>query len=367
MNHRNLSILIGTLCLGIAVGMAVFTQDSLATSSLDDLEYLQPPPAAPIASGETLDPAPAEGAFRPSAGPVAVAGQNRQEDTSGWTSGTIRGDVQLAVSILDKLGSMTLIVEEIRVGADVTPHRIMQPVERGRGTPTFEVTGVPFSEFPYRVTLHAAGLNCSARTLTVDEDQPLHEDVVLTITPGAPFSVLLRDQDGGPHPEVDLVLRPVGLPHGRPRLSGKTDNFGSAVFESVLAGQYELTATLLGQPFGGAEVVTVQPGSRQFGRKIQGQGHVMTVPRGVQLEVEIGDGFYGLANAEVSMVRTDRRRLKELTATTDAIGRARFPHLQPGQWQLTVELEQFRRVDRMITLKPDMEPQFQRIKLVRGR
>lgn len=367
MNHRNLSILIGTLCLGIAVGMAVFTQDSLATSSLDDLDYLQPPPAEPIASGETLDPAPAEGAFRPSAGPVAVAGGNRQEDTSGWTSGTIRGDVQLAVSILDKLGSMTLIVEEIRVGADVTPHRIMQPVERGRGTPTFEVTGVPFSEFPYRVTLHAAGLNCSARTLTVDEDQPLHEDVVLTITPGAPFSVLLRDQDGGPHPEVDLVLRPVGLPHGRPRLAGKTDNFGSAVFESVLAGQYELTATLLGQPFGGAEVVTVQPGSRQFGRKIQGQGHVMTVPRGVQLEVEIGDGFYGLANAEVSMVRTDRRRLKELTATTDAIGRARFPHLQPGQWQLTVELEQFRRVDRMITLKPDMEPQFQRIKLVRGR
>ena len=101
MNHRNLSILVGTLCLGIAAGMAVFTQDSLATSSLEDLDYLQPPTTEPVASGETLDAAPAEGAFRPSAGPVAVAGEDRQQDTSGWTSGIIRGDVQLAVSVLD--------------------------------------------------------------------------------------------------------------------------------------------------------------------------------------------------------------------------------------------------------------------------
>lgn len=367
MNHRNLSILVGTLCLGIAAGMAVFTQDSLATSSLEDLDYLQPPTTEPVASGETLDAAPAEGAFRPSAGPVAVAGEDRQQDTSGWTSGIIRGDVQLAVSVLDKLGSMTLIVEEVRLGTAVPPHRIMQPVERGLGTPTFEVRDVPFSPFPYRVTLHAAGLNCSARTLTVDADQPLHEDVVLSISPGAPFSVLLRDQDAGPHPEVDVVLRPFGLPNGRPRLAGKTDNFGSVVFESVLAGQYELSATLLGQPFGRPETVTVQPGMRHFARKIQGQGHVMTVPRGVQLEVEVGDGFYGLAGAEVTLVRTDRRRLKELTATTDGIGRVRFPHLQPGQWQLTVEMPEFRRVDRQFTLKPDMEPQFRRIKMVRGR
>lgn len=367
MNHRNLSILVGTLCLGVAVGMAVSTQDSLATSSLEDLDYLQPTAVDPVASAEAQDAAPAEGVFRPSAGPAAVSGGARQQDTSGWTSGIIRGDVQLAVSILDKLGSMTLVVEEIRAGAEVSPHRIMQAVERGRGTPTFEVRDVPFSDYPYRVTLHAAGLNCSARTLTVNRDQPLHEDVVLSITPGAPYSVLLRDQDGGPHPEVDLFLRPVGLPHGRPRLAGKTDNFGSAVFESVLAGQYELVATLLGQPFGGPEPVTVQPGRRHFGRKIQGQGHVMTVPRGVQLEVEVGDGFYGLEGATVTLVRTDRRRLKELSATTDSIGRVRFPHLQPGQWQLTVERQQFRRIDRQLSLKPDMEPQFQRVRMARGR
>ena len=367
MNHRNLSILIGTACLGIAAGIVLFSQDSMATSLPDQPDYLDPPPIAePIASTD-LDPvAASDGSFRKSDLAQAVAAPVR-ENTAGWTSGVIRGDVQLAVSVLDKLGSMTVVVEEMRSGFardGKAPKRIMQPVERGLGTPTFEVRDVPFSDYPYRVTLHAPGLNTSARTLSVTKDQPLH-DVVLAITPGAPYSVLLRDQDGGAHRDIDLLLRPVGLPHGRPRLAGKTDNFGSVVFESVLAGQYELVATLQGQPFGENEVVTVQPGKRNFGRKIQGQGHVMTIARGVQLDIEVGDGAYGIEGATVTLVRTDRRRLKELEATTDGLGRVRFPHLQPGQWQVTIERQAFQRVDRQFTLRQDMEPQLKRIKMAR--
>lgn len=367
MHPRSLALLTLTACVGLAAGVLIFGQESLATSSLDDLEYLQRAPVEPVADLEELAPAPAEGSFRKSDGPAVASSAPVREDTSGWTSGVIRGDVQLAVSVLDRLGSMTVIVEELKANfGGKAPRRIMQAVERGRGTPTFEVRDVPFSEYPYRVTLHVAGLNSSARTLTVDEQQPLHDDVVLSVSPGAPYSVLLRDQDGAPHPDVDLSMQPTGLPHGRPPQHGKTDNFGSVVFESVLAGNYELVATLQGQPFGEPEAVIVQPGMRNFGRKIQGQGHVMTVARGVQLEVEVGDGFYGIEGAEVTLVRTDRRRLKELKATTDGIGRVRFPHLQPGLWQLTVERQAFRRVDRQFTLKADMEPQFQRIQLKRG-
>ena len=364
MNTRSLALLIVAALVCLAAATLIFSRESLATSSLD---YLEAAPVEPVADREAHAPAPAEGTFRPSEGPVVASSAPLREDTGGWTSGLIRGDIQLAVSVLDRLGSMTVIVEEVKANfTGSPPRRIMQSVERGLGTPTFEVRDVPFSEYPYRVTLHVPGLNASSRTLSVNEDQPLHEDVVLSVSPGAPYSVLLRDQDGGAHPDVDLSMRPAGLPHGRPPLHGKTDNFGSAVFESVLAGSYELVATLQGQPFGEPEIVVVQPGMRNFGRKIQGQGHLMTVPRGVQLEVEVGDGFYGIEGAEVTLVRTDRRRLKELKATTDGIGRVRFPHLQPGLWQLTVERQAFRRVDRQFTLKPDMEPQFRRIQLKRG-
>jgi hypothetical protein len=262
---------------------------------------------------------------------------------------------------------MTVIVEELRSGFDrngAQPKRIMQAVERGRGTPTFEVRDVPFSEHPYRVTLHAPGLNASARTLTVNEQNPLH-DVRIAITPGAPYSILLRDQDGGPHRDIDVLLRPQGLPHGRPRLAGKTDNFGSVVFESVLSGQYELVASLEGQTFGEPEIVTVAEGQRLVHGKIRGQGHVMTIARGVQLDIEVGDGAYGIEGAAVTLVRTDRRRLKEFEGTTDGLGRVRFPHLQPGQWQLTIERDHFHRVDRQFTLRPDMEPQLKRIKMAR--
>jgi len=368
MNHRNLSILIGTACLGIAAGIVFFTQDTLATSLPEQPEYLQAPEVVePVAQpSELVDVSPVGGGFHPSSGRGVVEAPIR-ESTAGWTHGVIRGDVILAVSALDKLGTITVIVEELRSGfarsGEPSP-RIMKQVERGRGTPTFEVRDVPFSEYPYRVTLHAPGLNSSARTLTINKDNALH-DIQLAITPGAPYSVLLRDQDGGAHRDIDLLLRPQGLPHGRPRLAGKTDNFGSVVFESVLAGQYELVATLQGQPFGEPEMVTVQEGRRNFGRKIQGQGHVMTISRGVQLDIEVGDGAYGIEGATVTLLRTDRRRLKELEATTDGLGRVRFPHLQPGQWQVTIERQHFQRVDRHITLRPDMEPQLKRIRMAR--
>ena len=368
MTQRKLFILLGVVLTGLALGLTALSSDSLAFSAQPQ-PHLRATPTEPVMSRADVAPAPQTGDFQKSSGPVVAAAQPRRESTAGWTSGVIRGDVQLAVSILDKLGSMTVIVEELRSGPardGAAPRRIMQPVERGRGTPTFEVRNVPFSDYPYRVTLHAAGLNASARTLTVNADQPLHEDVLLAITPGAPYSVLLRDQDGNPHRDIDVSMRPHGLPYGRPPLAGKTDNFGSAVFASVLAGKYQLVATTQGQSFGDPEFVDVLPGKRNFGSKIQGQGHVMTIARGVQLEVEVGDGAYGIEGASVTMVRTDRRRLTELEATTNGIGRVQFPHLQPGTWQLTVEREHYQRVDRQFTLKPEMEPQFKRIKMTRS-
>ena len=77
-------------------------------------------------------------------------------------------------------------------------------------------------------------------------------------------------------------------------------------------------------------------------------------------------GVVGIEGAKVTLVRTDRRRLKEFETTTDGLGRARFPHLQAGKWQVTVERPKFRRVDRQITLQADTGPQLQRFVLKRS-
>ena len=381
MNPRKLSILIATMCLGAAVGTAFCSQSAEATAlpRTDHLPDTTPEPA--VASGDHASPAGAEGSFQKSEhGPVALATTARQlENTDGWTCGVIRGDVQLAVSVLDKLGAITVIVEEMRnpferaagperdhqPTAYKAPTRLYAKVQRGEGTPTFQVNNVPFSNYPYRVMLHAANLNGSQRTLSVTKEEPLH-DIVLAITPGVPFSILLRDQDAGSYPDIDVLLRPIGLPNGRPRLSDTTDNFGSVVFDHVLAGEYELVTTLQSRPFGEIERVTVQPGTRNFGRKIQGQGHVVTIERGVQVDVRVSDRFgYSIEGATITATATDRRKLLELEGTTDTAGRLRFYRLLPGTWQLTVQKSGWQRIDQQLTLRAHQQPVLREIKLTR--
>lgn len=374
MNSRNLSLLTAIVCIGAAVGIWLFGQGAQAVElppggDLDDAKIVES-----VVSDQDSEPHVATGdLLKSNQVTVNPAQANQQkEDTSDWTSGTIRGDVKLAVSVLDKLGSITAIVEEVRSsfengGNYKPPVRIYAQVDRGEGTPTFTIRDVPFSDFPYRVTLHAAGLNGSQRTLTVNKEQPLH-DIVLSITPGAPFSVLLRDQDFGPHSGVDLLLRPVGLPNGRVRLAGKTDNFGSVVFESVLAGNYELVPTVDNKPFGEVATVTVLPGNRNYDRKIQGQGYVMTIPRGVDVTLRVHDiNGYSMPGCAVTAVKTDQRKLVEPGGETDLRGELLFKNLKPGTWMFTVQFKGFKRVDMQITLKQDQEPLRKEIRLVRNR
>jgi len=390
MNTRTLSILIVTFCVTAALAIGLFSRGAQAVE-LPPGDYMSDTEVEPaVASGDQTQPIAAEGTYRKSEhGPVGAAtSQGQSENTAGWTSGVIRGDVQLAVSVLDRLGSITVVVEEMRnpfakkpqktghsktggnkddenKPATATPHRLYAKVQRGEGTPTFEVRDVPFSDYPYRVTLHAAKLNGSQAIVAVNAEDPLH-DIRLAITPGVPFSVLLRDQDAGSYPDIDVLLRPTGLPHGRQRLAGKTDNFGSVVFDDVLAGQYELISTLDGKPFGDPEVVTVPAIARTFGRKIQGQGHVVTIERGVQVDVRVSDRMgYAIKDCTVTATATDRRKLIELEGKTDGQGTLRFSRLLPGTWHLVVQKQGWQRVDQQLRLRQDQQPMLREIKLTR--
>src|SRR5690606_38094270 len=126
---------------------------------------------------------------------------------------------QLAVSVLDRIGSIAVILEEQRSsfagdGSVRRPTKLHATVHRGRGTPTFELRDVPFSEYPYVVAVVAPGLNGSRCTVTVDERTPLVDDVVLSILPGTPLTLLVRDQDAVPFHGVDIAGIPVGEPAG---------------------------------------------------------------------------------------------------------------------------------------------------------
>jgi hypothetical protein len=310
-----------------------------------------PTPEAPAAaSGDVLD------------GPAVATPRQIQQDTSGWTTGVIRGDVSLAVNAIDKIQSLMVVVEEQRVrtgpdGSERKIHSQVVPIEFDRrSTPTFEVRNVPFSEYPYLVTLYSPGLNGSRRTVVVDAEHPLVEDVVLQLTVAGPLTLLLRDQDGLPYPQYDVRLSPVGDPLGRPRLDATSDSYGSAMFESVLGGDYQALVMQGGQQIGPPHAITVIPDARLYQTQIQGQGQTLTIPRGVPLEVRVVDARgYGIQGAKVKVQATDRTRLTEMELPSDTIGAAKFPHLVPGTWQIDVFLDGYQPRSRQITIK-DREP-----------
>lgn len=316
-----------------------------------------PPPAAapsdPAAEPQGSDSLPAAVTWSPP--------PRQQPNTAGWTAGVVRGDVQIAVSILDRIRSINVVVEELRNplasdGPFQHPHRQVVPVPIGQGTPTFEVRGIPFSSHPYSVRLYSPGLNSSQRTVVIDAEHPLHDDLVLTLSPGAPFSVLVRDQDATPLVGHEVQMVPYGDPPGRPAQRGVSDNFGSVVFEDVLAGDYQVRVLLAGQAVDDGQLVTVPGDGRMYGPKVQGQSTAITVQRGVPLEVTVLNGNLGLQGAQVRLVPTDRLRLLELEDTTDYAGKVRFPRLLPGIWQLDVWKDDFERTSRQFTIKAGDPP-----------
>jgi len=370
MQSRDLFLLIGALCLFTGTGIVFLGKESMA-------EEISPGTAAPTAAAATTPPA-AEPAVAAHSGDevqvveASVSGKRGAEPGSA-TTGTVRGDIQLAVSVLDRIRTITIHVEEARrpineKGEYFAPRKFTARATTGPGTPTFEVTGIPFSEYPWVVTAYAEGLNGTKRTVVLNEQTPVVDDIVLAITPGGPFTVLLRDQDLTPYAAVDVLMQPVGEPLGRAPKRGVSDNFGSVVFEDVLAGDWMIHVSQGGQALVDPPRITMQPGTGIVSQRIQTQGHTVTIPRGVPLSLRISDvNGYGLADATASATATDRSKLTVLEAASDHGGNLQFPHLTPGEWQIDVLKTDFQRSSRKVTIKPGEVPSVQEFQLVRLR
>jgi hypothetical protein len=365
MRSRDSVLLIGLALLATSLGYALLAPDSAAEEvRLPDLgpAATAAPDAAPDAerSPVAVDGGTVARSDVRAADPVYSAEQHGP-DTTGWTSGVIAGDIELIASVVDRIESIQIVVDEQRTFTDdaVRPFRRIVPVQLGIGTPTYEVRDVPFSSYGYVVRVHSPGLNGSQQSVTIDEQHPYRGDVNLRISPGVPFSLLLRDQDRNPVPPTNVRLVPVGEPLGRSLHDGHSDNLGNVVFEQVLAGDYRVLIGPPGQPLIEPPIVTVQTTGRTYrDNVVQPQGQTIVVPRGMPLTVVVTDtGLgYGVEGAEVRAQAIDRTQLLVLDGKTDYHGRVTFPRLVDGIWEVVVVKEGFQRRSRQLTIKDGEVP-----------
>ncbi|MEC7583315.1 MAG: hypothetical protein VYE77_03275 [Planctomycetota bacterium] len=359
MRPRDYTLLTCLGLLAISSGLMIWNAGDNSTAP-------PPSPKQPSSLGnETTNPTqeagPAVGQLAPTAPVEQSEVRAERPNTESWTSGQIYGDIPLAASIVNRIESISIVIDEIRNlrSTGPRPFRKVVPVKLGIGTPTFHIRDIPFSSYAYSVRVHSPGLNGAQQTVAITKDQPLADNLKLPLTPGAPFSLRLGDQDRAPIAFTKVLMVPTGAPLGRPNLHGESDNFGSLIFENVLAGDYEV---LVGEPdaplVDPAPILTVQPGVIMARNgAIQPQGEYLTVPRGVPLTIRVyGPGGYPLESVMIRAQHTEKKILTELKAETDVRGEAFFPRLLGGVWQIDAQLKNFTNRTRQVTIDSKNPP-----------
>ena len=157
-----------------------------------------------------------------------------------------------------------------------------------------------------------------------------------------------------------MFLTPQGTPPGRPVLQGRTNSFGTAVFENVLAGDYVVR-------LGDREVghVTVEPpGYVRDEAGVGSQSALLIVPVGRTLRVEVfDDAGHGLPDAEVILFAIDTVENRRFQSTTDTSGIVLFDHVTPGRYQLDVRGRGRQPTSRTVEIGAERDPDPQRIRL----
>lgn len=310
--------------------------------------------AAPLAEHPAASesaPAPEMVAAAPAA--MEAASERTWSNPGNLTSGIIRGDISLGSSVVDNLKLIYIQIKEAINSDDpnIVPFVQTYKIEiiPELGTPEFVYKNIPFSEFGYMVRAFAEGLNGSQHFVQVTQERPV-QDVRLSVTGGVPFSVLLRDQLKYPVVDTMVFMVPTGDPTGRPLLQKKSDNYGSAVFEAVLQGDYDIVAGAMGQPRNTPQRLTVQAhaGARSV---------TIEVPRGFDLTVYAQTNHgWGIEGAELKLMATDAKMYREYKAVTDYAGKHVFEHLPPGAYQLDVSGDKLQRWTRNITVAAEAPP-----------
>lgn len=354
MKPRDSALVLASLALLLAlVGVLAFGGDPAEAEEVAPIP--EPPPAAAAPEPEAAAPAgPVRATRADPARPAPRAFRPRVQAPSRASSGIIAGDIALSPPVVRQVRSVLVRVREAI--NDLTALEGRMPYARNQrveidpafGTPTFEIRGVPFSEYGYVVRVFADGFNGSSQVVQVTPEQPI-ANVVLSVTPAVPFTVLLRDQLHNPVRDLTVFMVPTGEPPGRPTLRGTSDNFGSVLFERVIAGDYKIVIGDRRQPRVPPPVVQVMA--------LGGvQSKTVLVPKGHDLTVRVWGPAWGIQNAHVELIQIDTTLFKRYESQTDRTGKAVFEHLPPGRYQINVSAARFERWSRTVRVEEDRPP-----------
>ncbi|MCC6671932.1 MAG: carboxypeptidase regulatory-like domain-containing protein [Planctomycetes bacterium] len=352
MKPRDVSLLAGVLSLLVALGL-LFVGGTPAEGMGGG------PDAGPEVSEAPVPPAPAIESGAPALAPAPEAVTAARESAAHTRSdGMVRGHVSIATSVLSRLDLLTLQVLEARNDDGGTdPARPTFTLQKSlkvdpRRTPEFVLDGIPFSPHGYFVSVYAPGLNGSTQHVRLTSERPV-ADVVLGLSSGVPYSILVRDQLQNPLREQTVQMIPVGEPTGRAILQGQSDAFGSLVFENVLQGEWKIAVGPPGAPLGEPRRVQVVPPAGSYTL----QSTTVTVALGRNLEVQVfGPSGHGLQEVELEVTATDSVAFRRYEGRTDWTGKHTFAHLPAGTYQVNARLAGHGRWTRVVRIGEDKNP-----------
>ncbi len=355
VKSRDIALLGALLAVLVTLGITLLGGNS-ADADVDPVFNPTAEPEAPVGA-ETETPA-AEAIDAVVPAPVAMMPTRSENDiaTEGWTSGVIRGHITLDAAIVSKL---TFVIVRVREAVNAAgglesgyvPYVRTEKVEivPGAGTPEFYYDEIPFSEYGYFVRVFAEGVSGSQQFVHVNEKNKI-ADAPLSVVSGVPFSVRLRDQLHHPVADLTVFMVPVGEPTGRKIVQLVSDSAGSVVFENVIQGRYEIRVGAMNQ-------------SRNKHTEVQVLSHAGTrsvtveIPRGFELPVMI-QSKYGAAvpEAKLELHQVDTLQFRKYEATSDYSGRAVFPFVPAGTYQLNVQAAGYDRKMQKVTIGSDAAP-----------
>lgn len=349
--------------------------------SSDPYDAASAPGGANPTTALAQTPAPQPGVFRASGEEfrAADAAARRNTPVAKDGKGIIRCSIAVSTSIASKLKDYQIFVQEERnpnagparrVDAEGKPVATRPPFVRRfdfeadlrLGTPRVDLGEIPFSPYPYRVTVAAAEMDGSFGVVNVNGRFPQGDaEVHLQLTEGKVFSVLLRNQRRIPKADVEVRMVPEGNATAAHRrvLAGITNGAGSVVFENVPHGPYTVYVGPVGRLMAEPQKVRVRALDRVIADdgQVRTQGTIITVPDGAKVQFQVvSRNHYAVPDGKIKVYQIDAKRLYEYKGETDQQGFFELPHLPVGHYQLDVQSATFGLVTKRFKIEKDQQP-----------
>lgn len=270
-------------------------------------------------------------------------------DLSDPENGLIDGRLQLGAEVLQRMTTYTVWIREQINERNSTASPFVKrrsfPVTLG-GPQYFELADIPFSTYGYRVWVTAPNLNGSFQIIRLDPKNPV-ADVKLAVTMPAPFALRLIDQFNQPLSDRDVELYAIDETIGAVG-TAKTNAYGTAVFDEMVAGDYEVVLDQLVR----GTVRIDPPGFVRDPLQVRHASASLVIPIGATVRVELFDQIgRGIQDVEVQLDRVDVTDNRRAQVISDFAGIATFESVGPGTYQVNIRDRTFQPTSRRVQIR----------------